>query len=161
MKLRHAIVLSSMLMGLTTVSLAAGYNPDQLAQFNLTNRCDNCDLSGAALSGNHSNAVLTNTNLTGAQGSGTFSSAYFNGSNLSGSNWSNANLSYASLTYIPLIKVNFTGANLSFAKFDGALTADAVFDHANLYGSNITQQQLDNAASYCWAILPDGTRKNC
>jgi len=163
MKLSQYAVLVSLLMGLTSVSFASSYNPNQLAQFNSTNQCDTCDLSGAVISGNqnHSNAVLTNSNLTGAVVSGTFAYANFGGSNLSGSDWSNANLSNASLTYIPVIKSNFTNANLTFAKFDGAVTADAVFDHANLYGSNITQQQLDNAASYCWAILPDGTRKNC
>lgn len=161
MKVQRYAILASLLMGLTNVSFAATYNPDQLAQFNMTNQCYNCDLSGATLTGNHSNAVFSNTNLTGAKGSGTFSLSNFSGSNLSSSNWNQANLSYAQLTYIPLVNTNFSGANLSYANFEGALTANAVFDGANLYGANISQQQLDNAASYCWAILPNGTRKNC
>lgn len=162
MKLSRCAVLV-LLMGLTSVSFASRYNPNQLAQFKSTNQCDTCDLSGAVISGkeNHSNAVITNSNLTGAVITGTFAYANFGGSNLSGSDWSSANLSNASFAYIPLIKANFSNAILTYAKFDGAVTTDAVFNNANLYGSNITQQQLDNAASYCWAILPDGTRKNC
>lgn len=137
------------------------YNPDQLAQFNTTNQCFSCDLSGATLSGNHSNAALISTNLTGSHASGTFSSANFGGSNLSSADWSKANLSYAQLTFIPLIKTNFSGADLSFTNFEGANTNDAIFDGANLFGSTITQDQLDSAASYCWATLPNGTKKNC
>src|SRR5579871_4179787 len=138
MKLSQCAVLVSLLMGLTPVSFAASYNPNQLAQFESTNSCDTCDLSGVTISGNenHSNAAITNSNLTGAVISGTFAYTNFGGSNLSGSDWTNANLSNASLAYIPLIKANFTNANLTYAKFDGAVTADAVFDHADLYGSN-------------------------
>jgi uncharacterized protein YjbI with pentapeptide repeats len=137
------------------------YSPDQLAQFHATNQCFSCDLSGATLSGNHSNAALISTNLTGSKGSGTFSAANFGSSNLSSANWSNVNLSYAQLSYIPLIKTNFSGADLSYANFEGSNTNYAIFDGANLYGSNITQQQLDDAASYCWATLPNGIKKNC
>lgn len=149
------------LLILSSFSFAASYNPDQLAQFNLTNQCNNCDLSGAYLSGNHSNAILIGTNLTGSTGKGTFSLASFGGSNLSSANWSHANLSYAQMAYIPLIKTNFYGSDLSFANFEGSLTNDAIFDDANLYGSNISQQQLDNSKSYCGAILPSGIKKNC
>lgn len=155
-----------MLVGLfclsgSALALNSAYNPDQLAQFNTTNQCFNCDLSGATLSGNHSNAALISTNLTGSKGSGTFSAANFGGSNLSSANWTDANLSYAQLSYMPLIKANFSCANLSYANFEGSNTNDAIFDGANLYGSNITQQQLDSAASYCWATLPNGVKKNC
>lgn len=153
-------VLASLLFGIS-VSSYAFYNPDHLAQFNLTNQCNNCDLSGSTLSGNHSGAVISTSNLTGSIGLGTFASANFSGSNLSSSNWSTANLSYAQLAFIPLIKANFTGAELSYANFDGANTNDAIFDNANLYGSNISQQQLSAAKSYCGATLSDGTKKNC
>lgn len=149
------------LVSTNTLAINLHYTPDQLAQFNETNECFNCDLSGATLSGNHSNAALISTNLTGSKGSGTFSAANFGGSNLSSANWSGANLSYAQLSYIPLIKTNFSNADLSFANFEGSNTNYAVFDGANLYGSNISQQQLDNAESYCWATLPNGVRKNC
>lgn len=137
------------------------YSPDQLAQFHETNECFDCDLSGATLAGNHSHAALISSNLTGSKGVGTFSAANFGGSNLCSANWSNVNLSYAQLSYIPLIKANFSGADLSYANFEGANTTDAVFDGANLFASNITPDQLHAAASYCWAILPDGSKKNC
>lgn len=143
-------------------ALAANlYNPDQLSQFNATNQCVSCNLSGATLSGNHSDAALITTNLTGSKGSGTFSATNFSGSNLSSADWNHVNLSYAQLSFIPLIKTNFSGADLSFANFEGSNTNDAIFDGANLYSSNISQQQLDSAASYCWATLPNGTKKNC
>src|SRR5688572_24299140 len=88
------------LVCILTGSAVAGhltYNPDQVAQFNTTNQCYNCDLSGATLSGNHSNAALISSNLTGSKGTGTFSATNFGGSNLSFANWSGANLSYAQL----------------------------------------------------------------
>lgn len=154
--------LTSLFFCLTGETLASpSYNPDQLAQFNSTNQCYSCDLSGATLSGNHSGAVLNSSNMTGSRGTGTFSLANFSGSNLSSANWSDANLSYAQLSYIPLIKANFSGANLSFTNFEGSNTNDAIFNGANLYGSNISQQQLDSAASYCGATLPNGIKKNC
>jgi uncharacterized protein YjbI with pentapeptide repeats len=137
------------------------YTPNDLAKFNATNGCDSCDLSGAYLTGNHSKAVISNSNLTGAIGIGTFSAVNFTGSNLSSSNWSSANLSYANFAYIDLISVNFSGTNLVNAIFDGANTTNAIFDNAILYGSNISQDQLNAAKSYCGAVLPDGTVKNC
>lgn len=140
---------------------AATYNPDDLAQFNLTNTCNECDLSGAMLNGNHSGAGIFYTNLTGAIGRETFSMTNFAGSNLCSSDWAGANLSYAQMTYIPLIKANFTNADLSFANFEGSNTTDAIFEGANLYSANISQDQLDSSAGYCGAILPNGTKKNC
>jgi uncharacterized protein YjbI with pentapeptide repeats len=144
-----------------SVSAKTTYNPDQLAQFNLTNQCHNCDLSGASFSGNHSGAVFASSNLTGSIGSGTFSQANFSGSNLSSATWSKMNLSYAQMTYMPLINTNFNGSDLSYANFEGAITQGANFVGCNLYGSNISQQQLDMAKSYCNAVLPNGDKKNC
>lgn len=160
--IRRYFALTSFCLLVSGAALASlAYNPDHLAQFKTTNQCHDCDLSGAFLYGNHSGAVLANTNLTGARGLGTFSQTNFSGSNLSSGNWSHANLSYAQLAYIPLVKVNFSGANLSYASFSGSNTNDANFAGANLLGSNITQDQLDAAASYCNATLPDGTKKHC
>lgn len=158
---KSSLLLGALLCISTSSFSAISYNADQLAQFNLTNQCNSCDLSGARLSGNHSGAVLASTNLTGSIGTGTFSLANFSGSNLSSANWSNANLSYAQMTYIPLINTNFSGADLSYANFEGSNTNNAVFDGANLYGANISQQQLDTSKSYCGATLPSGIRKNC
>lgn len=158
--LKNTCIALSLIM--STASFAAvSYSPDQLAQFELTNQCNNCDLSGATLWGNHSGAVLATTNLTGVHASGTFAYANFSGSNLSSSNWEIVNLSNAQLAYIPLINANFFAANLSYANFEGANTQYANFGFANLYGSNISQQQLDNSVNYCGAILPSGARKNC
>jgi uncharacterized protein YjbI with pentapeptide repeats len=151
----------SFLSCLSSAVLASTYNPDQLADFNLTNVCNTCDLSGAMLYGNHSNAVLVNSNLTGVKGRETFSMTNFSGSNLSSSDWTGANLSYAQMSYIPLVKVNFTGADLSYAHFEGSNTTDAIFDNANLLNATITDEQLSVAASYCGAVLPNGTKKNC
>lgn len=159
---KYCAILTLTLTTLSSTGFAKSlYNPDQLASFQKTNVCNNCDLSGASLSGNHSNAILTYTNLTGAIGTGTFSQSNFTGSNLSSSNWENANLSYAQLSYISLIDVNFTHANLSNANFEGSNTNNVIFDGANLYGSNITADQLARARSYCGATLTDGTIKNC
>lgn len=159
------VLLASLLVSISGTTFATTkvrtYKPDDVAQFNLTNQCNNCDLSGATLSGNHSNAAIVSTNLTGARITGTFSAAVFYGSNFSSADCSTANLSYANLTYIPLIKVNFSNADLSYANFEGSLTNDAVFDNANLYGSNISQSQLDSSMSYCGAIMPDGSKKHC
>jgi hypothetical protein len=163
-KLQKISVLVGLFVGLTNVSFAAGYSPDQLAQFKSSKQCYNCDLSGATISGNFSSAILYGTNLTGANCSGreaNFALTNFSGSNLSSSNWSHANLSGAQLDFVPLVKANFSDAELSYADFQEAITTGAIFDNANLLGSNITQGQLDSAASYCGAILPNGTRKNC
>lgn len=154
-------VISGLLLSTGIVCASGLYNPDQLSQFNSTNQCYSCDLSGASLSGNHSNAILYATNLTGSKGTGTFSATNFSGSNLSSANWTGANLSYAQLSFIPLINTNFSHADLSYANFEGSNTNDAVFDGANLYGSNISPQQLSSAASYCWATLPNGEKQNC
>ena len=159
---RKCVLLVGLLISVSSSSFAnLSYNPDQLAQFNLNNQCSNCDLSGAYFSGNHSGAVFSGTNLTGSIGRGTFSLTNFSGSNLSSANWSNANLSYSQIAFIPVVNTNFTGADLSYVNFEGTLTNNAIFDGSNLYGSNISQQQLDNSKSYCGATLPNGTRKNC
>ena len=71
MKVKKYSVIFGLVFGLAQVSLASSYNPDQLAQFNSTNQCSSCDLSGATLSGNHSGAVFSSSNLTGVNGSGT------------------------------------------------------------------------------------------
>lgn len=155
------ILVGALLVLSSAAFSSPSYNPDHLAQFNLTNQCYNCDLSGAYISGNHSSAQLASTNLTGSIGFGTFSFANFSGSNLSNANWSYANLSNAQMAYIPLINTDFSGADLSYANFEGSVTNNAVFDDANLYGANISQQQLDNSKSYCRATLPSGIIKHC
>lgn len=158
----NKLLIAAFLVGVAgSASAKMAYKPDDVAQFNLSNQCNACDLSGASLSGNHSNAAIVSSNLTGAKISGTFSASVFYGSNLSSSDWSGANISYVNFSYTPLVKAKFNYADLSYANFEGALTNDAVFDHANLYGSNISQSQLDASGGYCWATLPNGTKKNC
>jgi len=162
LNLRKTSLIAGLLFGFTVnASAAISYNPDQLAQFNTNNQCANCDLSGAYLYGNHSGAVFSSSNLTGASGKGVFSQSTFPNSNLSSSDWSESNLSYAQMAYIPIIDANFGGANLSYANFEGSILNNSSFEYANLYGANISQQQLDSLRSYCWATLPSGAVKHC
>lgn len=158
--INYTIILG-LLISTQTFANQSFYSPDQLAQFNQTNQCYSCDLSGARFDGNHSGAIFNDTNLTGSIGSGTFSNTNFSGSNLSSANWSSANLSYSLMSNILLIDADFSYANLSFVNFDGSNTNNAIFDGANLFGSNISAQQLQAAKSYCGATLTDGTKKNC
>ena len=161
-KIARYTVFSSVLLAMSFSAIGQmTYSPDHVTRFNMTNQCKNCDLSGASLSGNHSGALLIASNLTGSTGRGTFSMSSFTDSNLSGADWSGANLSYGQLNGTVLTQTNFMGANLSFANFEKSNTNGAVFDYAILFGAKITQQQLDSAASYCNATLPDGSKKKC
>ncbi|HAT3881160.1 TPA: pentapeptide repeat-containing protein [Legionella pneumophila] len=68
------------------------------------------------------------------------------------SQFTRANLSNANFENSSCYKCVFMQSNLENAVFIGAK-----MQHSNFYGSNITQDQLDEMQSYACAILPDGT----
>lgn len=68
------------------------------------------------------------------------------GVDLSGAILNNANLDNATLTKADFREAILVGASLRFA---------------DLYRSNITLEQMQQAASICNAILPDGTKGKC
>ena len=73
---------------------------------------------------------------------------------LSGAILRYANLAYANLCSADLTEANLSGANLSEANLSGANLSGANLDGA----SNVTNQQLAQAASMLGTTLPDGTK---
>jgi uncharacterized protein YjbI with pentapeptide repeats len=118
------------------------YNNSQLDQFEQTNQCINCDLSGAQLNYNHSGTVLEQSNLSNIN---LFSSIYLN---LSSSN---------------LKQVNFTGANLAHADFSQSDLTGARFDGSTIDGANFFGAKGVNLTNVklCNVILPDGKNSGC
>ena len=153
------------------------YQPRDYATFIATGKCANCDLSGTDLSEDMSKTIsntgninfYNNANLQGANITNTAFSV--RGMNLQNSNFANAlgsnsNFYYAQLdnsvfTNAILEYSNFAFANLSNVDFTGADLKGARFDNAILVKAKITQQQLSNIASFCNAVLPDGTVNKC
>jgi len=134
---RISILVSSILLG-SIVSLAhasPNYSNLDVLHFKLTNSCVECDLSGADIGTNHSNAVLTNSNLSNLQGY-------------------NINLSNSSLR-----NTNFSGAELYNSNFSQSDLSGANFDGAYLQGANFSGTQgakLENAR-LCNTIMSDGS----
>lgn len=159
LKKNIAVVISLLIS--TTVAAKTLYNPTQLTQFQNTNKCSGCDLSNAAIYGNHSGAYLSNANLTGlVTDPCDLSQSNFSGANLSGSKI-NANLSYANFHNAILTNAFFYNDNLEFADFTGAFMKDMNLSGADLYGAKITPTQLADVKTVCNAILPDGSRGKC
>jgi uncharacterized protein YjbI with pentapeptide repeats len=88
--------------------------------------------------------------------------------NLRGAELEGATLIRANLTFAVLSGADLTGANLTFAVLRGADLCGAVLSRANLEfadlcGANLrgakewTNEQLAQAESLVWAIMPDGT----
>jgi uncharacterized protein YjbI with pentapeptide repeats len=87
------------------------FNQAQLDQLKATQKCPDCDLSGANLTGaNLFTANLTEANLTEA--------------NLNRANLDHANLSGATLSGANLSSADLTGANLTGAKLFTAIWTD-------------------------------------
>lgn len=94
---------------------------------------------------------LSNLNYTGID----FSKSDFSGANLSQSNFSNPewNRGRRSTFYFPELeidcsifdRVNFTGADLSFAKFEDIYLGGSNFQHANLQGTSFLLSRLKEA----------------
>ena len=135
-------------LGLATAAGAA--NPDHLKQLAETRECQNCDLTGANLSG---------LNL---------GSANLNGSDLRGANLNGAYLGGASL-----VKANLSGADLQKVRFDRANLQKANFTTANLNGADLSSSDLREAYLFAATgkfavdgaqmqntIMPDGTPRN-
>jgi|ADurb_Met_03_Slu_FD_contig_21_1148789_length_557_multi_12_in_0_out_0_1 uncharacterized protein YjbI with pentapeptide repeats len=82
--------------------LSLSFDNAHLQQFNSTNKCEKCDLSGA----NFSNVDMTGARLIGAN---------LSGANLSDAIFSDTNLTDANLTGANIKGTNFSGAKLSNA----------------------------------------------
>jgi uncharacterized protein YjbI with pentapeptide repeats len=160
-KIKSVFALSVLFISAAAFSKIT-YNPADLDRFINTNQCPHCDLSGAAIGGNHSKALLAGANLTGFMTDPVILSySDLSGANLSHASLSNANLSYASFQNAFIIQARFCGSNMEFADFTGAIINDADFSFADLYGAKITSDQLARASSICNAILPDGLKGKC
>lgn len=135
------------------------YDPNQLKQFESTNKCPNCDLTEIYIPfEKHDNAILTNALLTKSTLGTSFANSDFSHANMvdtyasntmfSGSNFTDANLEHSSLSHSNCSRVNFTGANLS----------DVDFSYANLIQATVTSEQLSTVKSLSCAIMPNGTQ---
>ncbi|HEX2549514.1 MAG TPA: pentapeptide repeat-containing protein, partial [Gammaproteobacteria bacterium] len=112
-----ALLMSSLAFSSHT---STKFDTDELLQFEKTNRCSGCDLSGATL-GNHSRAQLDHANLSNIN-------LFYSGDqllNLSAADLRNANLSHA----------NLSDADLSMADLTGASLDGAFLYRTNLYGA--------------------------
>ena len=137
------------------------YNPDQLTVLEKTHTCENCDLTGATISGNYSNIDVKNSDLTGSHlENSTFSYGNFSGSKLNSVQMCASIFSGSNLENAQLIQSNLIGSDFSNANLSGAVFTSACLNHANFYGSNISTEQLSMAASYCYAILPNGVESD-
>jgi len=85
------------------VAAGYGFSAPQVDQVKKTNRCEECDLSGADLA----NGVMNDARLTGAR---------LAGAKATGVDLSSANLSGADLSHAELSKGDLVGANFSRAK---------------------------------------------
>lgn len=130
-----------------------GENLADLSKLLNTNKCPQCDLSGAGLVMNN----LTGANLAGANLVG----ANLSRANLTGADLTGANLSGASLFGANLSGANLSGANLNGADFRNAYVVNAIFKGANI--SNVLiegvvgiPQDIATAKQfYLWAVQED------
>ena len=136
-----AVIASSLLLA----GNANAYKPEQLEKFEAHNNCNGCDLSGAGLTSNHSNAALNGADL---------SNVYPVDPNV-GINFNHAQLPNANLT-----GANLVAANLSFADLTGALLFGTHLSRANMYGATIDLTGIP-VEELCGAILPDGKKQIC
>jgi hypothetical protein len=131
-----------------------------LDKLKTTNKCENCDLSGANLSdanleyanlmcanlngANLESAHLTHSNMTKAQLiNANLDHAYLDSTNLSGANLLQANLadadlSVANLNSANLFAADFSNANLDHAHLERANLAHVNWNHANLESAKLT-----------------------
>ncbi len=143
--MKRIVILSVFLFGFFGSCALANlkYSPQQLDQFNETNSCPYCDLSGSdtnELGINHSRAVLNGADL----------------SNVTSETEYAINLSMADLRGTNLTGAHLEGADFSEADFTGAVLYGADFVAANFYKAKITDAQLKQVKELWMAILPDG-----
>ena len=116
-----------------TLPLSVGaFNPEDLERLKKTNKCPNCDLSGADLLG----AILWDSNLEKA--------------NLGFANLQGAKLNAANLQGAFLVYANLKGADLTGADLRGADLRGAFLFKANLDGAYLGSVRL------CNTTMPDG-----
>lgn len=143
MKKISLLILASFITSVSLMSYAkASFKDDELEHFEITNHCSGCDLSSAALTSNHSGAILDNANLSNVY-------TTQNHLNLSQAHLQNANLTGA---WLP-------GANFSQADLTGAVFAGAFLRGANFYGA--MGVNLKNAAEACDIVAPNGVYIAC
>jgi len=116
------------LFGLATAP-AYAFNQADLTKLQSTNKCKDCDLSEAALTG----------------------------VNLMGADLERANLSGADLTGANLMGADLEKANLGIANLSDANLSGADLEKANLRGANVTGANLTNA-SLEKVTMPDGSK---
>lgn len=153
-------------------------NPEHLEQFNATNQCVLCDLSGANLAWTkHQKAELFHADLSRAllksaffgeanfahaslidamASNAHFTLAVFDEANLSRMNARSSYFSGASFKNANLYQANFSRANLSNADLSQAVLKDVDFSHAILIGAHLTAEQLKEIKNLECAVLPNG-----
>jgi uncharacterized protein YjbI with pentapeptide repeats len=131
------------------------FDEHDLKQLQETNKCRNCDLSGAILTGaNLKKAILTGANLKGAR---------LNSASLEHADLSNANLSKTDLTHAHLDQANLQWANLHMADLRHSFYVGANFKWADLtmadlrHSDDIYMADLE-FADLSYTIWPDGER---
>jgi uncharacterized protein YjbI with pentapeptide repeats len=120
--------------------LCYGFNPADLEKVKNTNRCEECDLTGADMAGSVMNDVrLANAKIAGAKMAGAdLSSGDLSGADLSGADLSRADLSYTNLWHARLPKANLSGGRLIGARLQGADLSGANLAAADLSGANLS-----------------------
>lgn len=158
-------------------SAKPNYDDVDLDQFEKNNTCIKCDLTNASIYGKE-NATLDEAILIEAILKGDFTNSSFIKSILTQSNFSDyhpfvmisqfqeSTMQYANASSVSfsgsnfesanLRNVNFTRANLSSVNFTNADITNSKLDNSVLIGSNLTQEQLNTAASFYCAVLPNG-----
>jgi uncharacterized protein YjbI with pentapeptide repeats len=102
---------------LAAATLSHAFDEKQFQTLKKTNKCKNCDLSGAKLNGlDLTYADLSGANLSGAD----LTNAIMQGANLSGANLSGANCTGANFNEATLKGANIANANFKNAYFDQA-----------------------------------------
>jgi uncharacterized protein YjbI with pentapeptide repeats len=166
----------------TQVFSAPHYDVEQLEQFQQTNSCPNCDLSGSELEqtkhrkallkgadlsqailsrSNFEHADLTSAILIRTQANKVkWMKATFDGAILLYLDGKNSYFSGASFKNCILNHANLSKANLSNADFTSATLVNADLSYAILIGAKITPEQLKQAKKMDCAVLPDGTVYN-
>lgn len=127
-------------------------NPDPIQQLRQTNKCPNCDLSGADLTGTRlAEADLSGANLSGARlgGPGVIAAdlryANFKGADLSGADLRGVILEGANLSDAKLEKAMLVGAYLRFSNLEGANLVGANLSDADLRNAKLSRTLLNNA----------------
>lgn len=139
-------MLTLAIVAASAISLPAyAYNTAHVEQFEKTNQCEACDLSGVKFYRDTNEQTSPNVNHSGAKLDGAnLSNAFAGGINLSNASLRQANLSGASLN----------DANLSYADLSGANLSGAFIQFANLFGA--IGADLSNVR-ICSTTLPDGS----